>query len=97
MCIVALRHRMAARARHERLRLFQEQVIQIVAHLPPHLEAVAEAARGDEADLRALALDDDIGDERGAVHDLADIADARAGHLATPEQLVATFARHRPA
>ena len=25
------------------------------------------------------------------------LADARAGHLATPEQLVATFARHRPA
>ena len=37
-----------------------------------HLQHVAKAARGDDADARALALQQRVGADRGAVHDRAD-------------------------
>ncbi len=53
----------------------QEQVVDVVALLGAHLEDVAEAARGDQAETRAAALDQGVGDQRGAVHDVADVGE----------------------
>ena len=47
----------------------QEQIVDIVPLLGPHLEDVAKSGRGDEPDARAAALDDRIGHQRGAMHD----------------------------
>ena len=65
---------------HERLRKFEEEIVDVVALLRAHFEDVAEALRGDEAELGALALDDGVGDQRRAMHDLADLGEPDAGH-----------------
>ena len=54
-------------ARHERLRLGDLEVVQLVLALAADLERVAEARRRDEARERALALDQRVGEERGRV------------------------------
>ena len=71
----------AQMARHERLRLFEEEVIKIVANFVTHLQDVTESLGGDQADLGALALDDGVGDERGAMNDVVEPADVDAGFL----------------
>jgi hypothetical protein len=43
--------------RHQRVRKFQEQVVDVVALLDAQLEHVAEALRRDQAERRAAALD----------------------------------------
>ena len=43
---------------------------------PAHLQHVAEAARGDDADLRAAPLQQRVGADGGAVHDRADAGGA---------------------
>ncbi len=64
-------------ARHERVGELQEQVVDVVALLGAHLEDVAEAARGDQAEARAAALDQGVGDQGGAVHDVADVGEGQ--------------------
>src|SRR5262249_47690251 len=61
-------------ARYQRRRLFEEQIVEVVADLAAHLEAVTEALGGDQPHLGALALDHGVGDERGAVYDGLDLA-----------------------
>ena len=61
-----------------------------------HLQHVAEPRRGDEADPRALALEQRVGADRGAVNDGAEIGDA-AERLEPGEKarrLVAALRRH---
>ena len=71
-------HLEAQPARHQRRRIFYAQVEQVVAALEAHIEDVAEAGGCQHAGYRAAALDHRIGDERGAVHDIADVADRHA-------------------
>jgi hypothetical protein len=63
------RHRDAPAAAHQRLRQFDVQVVLVVAGLIGQGEDVAEALRRDQRRLRALALNDRIRRERGAVDD----------------------------
>ena len=70
----ALGHREAERARHERRRLFEEHVVLVVAALVGDLDDVAETFGRDQRGAGALALDDGVGRERGAVQEHADVA-----------------------
>ena len=63
-------------ARNQRIGKAQEQIVDVVALLGPHFEHVAKALRGEQAEPRAAPLDDRVGDQRGAVNDLADVARA---------------------
>src|SRR6185295_2542434 len=69
----ALGHREAQLPRHQRLRLDDVDVVLIEAALVGDLDDVAEAIGGDQGGARALALDDGVGGERGAVHQHADV------------------------
>ncbi len=62
--------------RHQRIGEAEEQVVDVVALLGAHFEAVAEALRGQQAEPRAAPLDDRVGDQRRAVHDLAHVGRA---------------------
>ena len=73
----ALRHLEAQPPRHQRRRILDAQVEQVVAALEAHIEDVAEARGRQHAGHGAAALDHGVGDERRAVHDVADVADAR--------------------
>ena len=73
----ALGHREAQLARHQRRRLDDVDVVLVEAALVGDLDHVAEAVGGDQRGARALALDDGIGGERGAVHEHADVAEGR--------------------
>ena len=77
-----LRHFKPAAARHQRIGILQEQIVNIVALLSAHFEHVAKALGGDQPELRAPAFDQRVGDQGRAMHDIADIAkrDARARH-----------------
>ncbi len=65
--------------RDERRMLVDEQVIDVVPKLTLDLEHVAKAAGGDQKGAGALALDDQVGPERGAVHDVLELARLSAG------------------
>ena len=54
-----------------RLGQADEHVVDVVADLPGQLEDVAEALGREQAGLRALAFEDDVGDESGRVDHLA--------------------------
>ena len=94
----ALGHREAQLARHQRPRLDDVDVVLVEAALVRDLDHVAEAVGGDERGARALALDDGVGGERGAVHEHADVAERQArlgqraacalddGHLRLPRR-----------
>src|SRR3954467_12567868 len=69
----------AAAAGDEGLGVLQEEVVDVVALLGAHFEDVAEALGGDEAELGAAALDEGVGDEGGAVDDVADVGEVQAG------------------
>lgn len=73
-----LAHFVAQMARHDRGRTLERQIIEVVARLVAHLEDVAEALGRDEADLGALALDDGVGHQRGAVDDAVELDDRPA-------------------
>ena len=75
VAVHAFRHFEAVAARHQRVGELQEQVVDVVALLGAHLQDVAEALRGDQAEARAAALDQGVGDQRGAVHDVADVGE----------------------
>ena len=79
MRVDALRHREAKRARHQRLRLVDREIILIVAALGADIEHVAETFRRDQRRLRAPAFDDGVGCERGAVNEDVDVTDVGAG------------------
>ena len=53
----------------------QEQVVDVVALLGTHLQRVAKALCRQKPDAAAASFDDRVGDERRAVHDMADIGD----------------------
>ena len=55
-------------ALHQRIGVGEEQVVDVIALLGPGFQHIAEPRGGDEAQLRALALDHRVGDEGGAVH-----------------------------
>ena len=59
---------------HQRLRDFKVQVIQVVADFTRDGQHVARALRDDQTRARALTLDQRVGDERRAVHDVIDVA-----------------------
>ena len=61
-------------ARDEGGRHLDEDVVELVLPLARDLQDVAEAVRRDQAGLRALALDQRIGEERRGVDDTADVA-----------------------
>ena len=94
----ALRHREAQLARHQRLRLDDVDVVLVEAALVGDLDDVAETVGGDQRRARALALDDGVGGERGAVHQHADVGEGEArggqhaaralddGHLRRPRR-----------
>jgi hypothetical protein len=57
----------AQRPRHQRLRVFEEDIVDVIALLAADFQGVAKPLRGDQAGFGALALDDGVGDQRGAV------------------------------
>jgi len=65
-------------ARHERRGRVDEQVVHVVAALVPDLERVAKALGGEQSRPRALALDQRVRGQRGAVNDRADAAGIHA-------------------
>jgi len=69
-------HLEAPFARHQRLGHLGEGVVGGVADLAPEFQHVAKAARGDEAGARALALDDRVDHQGGAVDHLLQPLDA---------------------
>ena len=75
----AFRHFQPVAAGHQRIGVLQEQVVDVVALLGPHLQDVAEALRGDQAQFRPAPLDQRVGDQRGAVDDIADIGQPKPG------------------
>ena len=77
----ALRHVEAQIARHERARVLQHQVVEIVALLAPDLDRVAEALGGQQRGPRAFALDDRVGDQRGAVDEMLHLGGFDSGLL----------------
>ena len=81
VAIHAFRYFEAMAARHEWVGELQEQVVDVVALLGAHLEDVAEAARGDQAEAGAAALDQGVGDQGGAVHDVADVGERQVCRL----------------
>ena len=57
----------------------QRQVVHVIAPLVADLDSVAEAGGRQQRGLRALAFDERIGDQRGAMRDIADRARMQAG------------------
>ena len=67
-----LRHHKPTLARHERGWLLDHDVVLVVTALVADVEHVAEAFGGDEGGEGALALDDRVGRERGAMDEQPD-------------------------
>ena len=74
-----LRDLAAVAARGQRLWKRQEEIVDVVALLRPHLQDVPEAASRQQPEPRAVALDDGVGHEGGAVHDVADVLEFYSG------------------
>ena len=73
VAVEALRHLQAMAARNQRVGEAEKKVVDVVALLGAHFQDVAEAACGDEAEARAGALDQGVGDEGGAMDHVADV------------------------
>ena len=73
---------------HQWRRWIDEDVVHVVAALAPDLERVAEACRGEQSRPRALALDQRVGRERGAMDGRVHVA---GGNAAVVEQSVDTL------
>ena len=69
----------AQTARRERGRPFHEQIVHVVAVLAPDLDRVAKAARGDQRGAGALAFDQRVGEQGGAVHHVRDRGGGKVG------------------
>jgi hypothetical protein len=78
MDVDAFRHRETPRARHQRPRLLDGEVVLVVAALVGDIEHVAEALGGDQRRAGASPLDDGVGGERRAMHEHCDVAEALA-------------------
>ena len=52
---------------HQRRRVFEEDIIDVVALLPADFQGIAKPLRGDQAGLRPFALDDGVGNQCSAV------------------------------
>ena len=65
----AFRHAKSQRARHELFRRRHAEVVPVVLQALAHLDDVAVALRGEQADPGALVLEQCVGCDRGAVHD----------------------------
>jgi len=59
--------------RHQRSGVFGEDVVGVVAQLAAEFEHVPEPLRGDQTGEGALAFDDGVDHQRGAVDDLVDV------------------------
>ena len=68
-----LRHLQAQAARHQGRRLDDADVVELVLALAPDLERVAETLGRDEPGRCALALDQRVAEQRGGVHQPADV------------------------
>ena len=75
----ALRHGEAQRARHQRLRLLDGEIVLVVAALGRDIERVAKSIGRDQRGARAAPLDDRVGRERGAVDEHVDVGEMQAG------------------
>ena len=80
VAVHSLGHFQAEVARDQWFGKAEEQVVDVVALLRAHLEHVAEPGGSEQAELGPLALDDRVGDERGAVHDFAYVGERDVGH-----------------
>ena len=76
----ALRDIKAQMARHQRTRLLEHQIVEIVAILAPDLNGIAKALVVNSAVARALALDHRVCHQCGAVHQMQHLAGADARH-----------------
>ena len=68
---------------YQGLRKFEEQIVNIVALLGTHLQDVAETRGGEQPHASAaFALDDGVGHQCGAMHDIVHLGqrDGRLGH-----------------
>ena len=90
--LVDLEAQVAVGDRHE----LAPQAPGLAAIAPAHLQHVAEAARGDDADARPAPLQQRIGADRGAVDDRAEVRDLaeRVEPLHEAGRLVAALRRH---
>ena len=77
--IHALGNGEAQRARHQRPRLLDGEIVLVVAAFVGDIEDVAEALGGDQRRACAPALDHGVGGERRAVHEHLDVAKAAPG------------------
>jgi hypothetical protein len=59
-------------ARNERLRQFDEKIVELVFELPAHLERISESLGRDQPGHRAATLDQGIREERRRMDDLSD-------------------------
>ncbi len=77
----ALAHRQPPLARYQRRRLLQVEVVLLEAALGAELDRVAKALGGQERGARALALDQRVGREGGAVDDDLDVTGTNPGRF----------------
>ena len=79
--VQSFRHRQAEVARDEGLGQHDVQVVLVVTAFVAHREDVAKTLGGDEGGAGALALDDGVGRQGGAVDDQSDVGGCDAGGL----------------
>src|ERR1700742_1058986 len=79
MGVNALRHGEAERARHERLRLVDREIILVVTALGADIEDITESFGGDQCGLRAPAFDHGVGCKRGAMDEYVDVTGVKTG------------------
>ena len=80
------------RSRRDWFRPSQEQIVEVIADLPTHLDDVTKALRRDQSNLCALTLDDRVGDECRTVHDRPNILD---GFLGIDQKAITTLKNSR--
>ena len=81
VAIHALGDFQAVAAGDQRIGKLQEQIVDVVALLRAHLENITEAARGDQSKPGAVSLDQRVGDQRRAMHDVADLGECEPGRM----------------
>ena len=75
-------------ARHKRFRHAHEQIISIVAEFRADFQNIAKTLGGDQARRHTAPFDQRIGDQRGAVNDMAHFLCPRTG---TRQQITHAF------
>ena len=76
LIVQPLRHRQAQVTGHQRFRKLDVQVVLVVTALIAHRQHVAKALGGDQRGARALAFDDCVGGQRGAMNHHRDVGRA---------------------